>query len=107
MSDEDNKVSSIFDFVERKREEEGKYKNWEIKRVLNLLKQKAGEKPEDLSSAETEEEKITAAKFILLEYMQEIVDFCDSQGLSVEEFAEELEALGILPVDPDEGGEDG
>ncbi len=98
----------MFDFIERKRKEEGKYKNWEIKRILNLLEQKAGELPEDPSSAETEEEKIAVAKIILLQYMQEVVDYCDEQGLSVEELAKELEEAGIMPsLEKEEEDEDG
>ena len=97
MSDDENKVSSMFDFIERKREEEGKYKNWEIKRILNLLKQNVGELPEDPSAVETDEEKVAIAKIILLQYMQEVVDYCDEQGLSVEELAKELEEAGIMP----------
>jgi len=94
MKDDDDKdnVTSITDFVNKS--ENGKHKNWEWQRILNLLKDSG---PED-----DEDNKEYAVRKIILDFLQAMTDNASEYGLSVDEYMQELEKAGLLPLMPEE-----
>ena len=94
MKDDDDKdnVTSITDFVNKS--EDGKHKNWEWQRILNLLKDSG---PED-----DEDNKEYAVRRIILDFLQAMTDNASEYGLSVDEYMQELEKAGLLPLMPEE-----
>lgn len=94
-----DKITSLLDFVQEQNEE-GNHLNWLEQRALNLLKAKNGEnKFLDLSKVDlsrnvlTDEEKTEAAKAILLNYLQSIIDTSNKCEMSVEEVLDEIKSL--------------
>jgi len=95
-----DKITSLLDFVQEQNEE-GNHLNWLEQRALNLLKAKNGEnKFLDLSKVDltaikgiADEEKTEAAKAILLNYLQSIIDIANKCDMSVEEVVDEIESL--------------
>ena len=94
MKDDDDKdnVTSITDFVNKS--DNGKHKNWEWQRILNLLKNSG---PED-----DEDNKEYAVRKIILDFLQAMTDNASEYGLSVDEYMQELEKAGLLPLMPEE-----
>ena len=94
MKDDDDKdnVTSITDFVNKS--DNGKHKNWEWQRILNLLKNSG---PED-----DEDNKEYAVRRIILDFLQAMTDNASEYGLSVDEYMQELEKAGLLPLMPEE-----
>ena len=94
MKDDDDKdnVTSITDFVNKS--DNGKHKNWEWQRILNLLKDSG---PED-----DEDNKEYAVRRIILDFLQAMTDNASEYGLSVDEYMQELEKAGLLPLMPEE-----
>ena len=94
MKDDDDKdnVTSITDFVNKS--DNGKHKNWEWQRILNLLKNSGPENDED--------NKEYAVRRIILDFLQAMTDNASEYGLSVDEYMQELEKAGLLPLMPEE-----
>ena len=94
MKDDDDKdnVTSITDFVNKS--DNGKHKNWEWQRILNLLKDSGPENDED--------NKEYAVRKIILDFLQAMTDNASEYGLSVDEYMQELEKAGLLPLMPEE-----
>tara|TARA_Y100000592_G_scaffold61432_1_gene95962 strand:- start:1913 stop:2206 length:294 start_codon:yes stop_codon:yes gene_type:complete len=94
MKDDDDKdnVTSITDFVNKS--DNGKHKNWEWQRILNLLKDSGPENDED--------NKEYAVRRIILDFLQAMTDNASEYGLSVDEYMQELEKAGLLPLMPEE-----
>ena len=94
MKDDDDKdnVTSITDFVNKS--DNGKHKNWEWQRILNLLKDSGPENDED--------NKEHAVRRIILDFLQAMTDNASEYGLSVDEYMQELEKAGLLPLMPEE-----
>ena len=94
------KITSLLDFVQEQNKK-GKHINWLDQRALNLLKAKdGGNKFLDLSKVDltaikgiADEEKTEAAKAILLNYLQSIIDIANKCDMSVEEVVDEIESL--------------
>jgi len=82
-----DKITSLLDFIQEQNEE-GNHLNWLEQRALNLLKAKNGENV-DLSEADIE----VAAKAILLNYLQSIIDISNKCDMSVEEVLDEIKSL--------------
>ena len=82
-----DKITSLLDFVQEQNKE-GNHLNWLEQRALNLLKAKNGENV-DLSEADIE----VAAKAILLNYLQSIIDISNKCDMSVEEVLDEIKSL--------------
>ena len=95
-----DKITSLLDFIQEQNEE-GNHLNWLEQRALNLLKAKNGEnKFLDLSKDDlmaikgiANEEKPEAAKAILLNYLQSIIDISNKCDMSVEEVLDEIKSL--------------
>ena len=85
-----DKITSLLDFIQEQNEE-GNHLNWLEQRALNLLKAKNGENV-DLSEADIE----VAAKAILLNYLQSIIDIANKCDMSVEEVLDELDEIKSL-----------
>ena len=94
MKDDDDKdnVTSITDFVNKS--DNGKHKNWEWQRILNLLKDSGPENDED--------NKEYAVRRIILDFLQAMTDNASEYGVSVDEYMQELEKAGLLPLMPEE-----
>lgn len=94
MKDDDDKdnVTSITDFVNKS--DNGKHKNWEWQRILNLLKNSGPENDED--------NREYAVRRIILDFLQAMTDNASEYGLSVDEYMQELEKAGLLPLMPEE-----
>lgn len=94
MKDDDDKdnVTSITDFVNKS--DNGKHKNWEWQRILNLLKDSGPENDDD--------NKEYAVRRIILDFLQAMTDNASEYGLSVDEYMQELEKAGLLPLMPEE-----
>ena len=94
MKDDDDKdnVTSITDFVNKS--DNGKHKNWEWQRILTLLKNSGPENDED--------NKEYAVRRIILDFLQAMTDNASEYGLSVDEYMQELEKAGLLPLMPEE-----
>ena len=98
-----DKITSLLDFIQEQNEE-GNHLNWLEQRALNLLKAKNGEnKFLDLSKDDlmaikgiANEEKPEAAKAILLNYLQSIIDISNKCDMSVEEVLDELDEIMSL-----------
>jgi hypothetical protein len=95
-----DKITSLLDFVQEQNEE-GKHKNWLIQRALNLLKAKDGgnkflvSSKVDLTALKdaTDKEKPEAARAIILDYLQSIIDLADKCDMSTDKVLDEVKSI--------------